>query len=136
MTTLVMWLNGHVEKDYAWLEPVEKNTLLASNPFLNLASRAETKEICALLREAFGKTSYTVEIAVDEIKPTVKGPLAVEMTLEELLERMVPVAKAPVVPVSDKASAKLAQMRAELAQIQVTTPVRKAVLSADQDPFA
>ena len=136
MANLVMWLNGHKDKDYAWLEPVESNTLLASNPFLNLASRAETKEICALLREAFGKTSYTVEIAVDEIKPTVKGSLAVEMTLEDLLERMVAVQKAPVVPVSEKVSAKLAQMRAELAEIQVTTPVRKAVLSADEDPFA
>lgn len=136
MATLVMWVNAHKTKDYAWLEPVEKNTLLASNPFLNLAGKAETEALVELLRDAFGKTSYTLEISVDDIKPTPKGALAVEMTLDEVLDRMVKVTKAPAKPISEKASARLAALRAELAEMEVSVPARKAVLSADEDPFA
>lgn len=86
MADILCFVNTSKDKDVLFLKP-RQDGLLKSNPFLNLASKAETEALVKILRLAFQKgVSYEMTVPVTDIKSTPSGSLAFKTTLKNVRE--------------------------------------------------
>lgn len=131
MSQLQGWLNTSKDKLTVWVKPYD-GELLAESIFVNVESKDALRELVETLRAAYeANTSYELTLDIEEIERSRKGSAKIEVTLDEVLDRMVEVKPREEAKVSETAAKKAADIRAELAK----RPRRTTTATSDDDEF-